>query len=76
MVSVKINGRLYNTESDISEILEKLVDKINELEWDSNTGNDYASGTDLASLECEVDSLKDKINDLQRRLKDAGEGLE
>lgn len=75
MVSVKINGRLYNTESDISEILEKLVDKINELEWDSSK-SDYASDSDLSSLECEVDSLKDKISDLQIRLKNVGEGLE
>ena len=75
MVSVKINGRLYNTESDISEILEKLVDKINELEWDTSK-NDYASASDVASLECEVDSLRDKIRDLQNRLRIAGEGLE
>lgn len=75
MTRVNINGKLFDTSSDVSEILEKLVDKINELEWDSNK-SDYASGTDLASLECEVDSLKDKISDLQRRLKDAGEGLE
>ncbi len=75
MVSVKINGRIFNTNNDVSEILEKLVDKINELEWDTNK-SDYASDSDLSRLEAEVDSIRDNVKDLQRRFKDAGEGLE
>lgn len=66
---VKIGTKFFNTEKDIDNILEKICEKLNDLE-DTPRRCDQehyceVSTYDFNNLENEIKELKDKINNLK-----------
>jgi vacuolar-type H+-ATPase subunit I/STV1 len=66
MTRVKIFDKIYDTETDTSNLFEKIVQKLDVLEFDIDK-KDNSSDTD--NLEWKIDELESKLNKLTEELK-------